>query len=121
MQNDINILLQYICEIKKYYFTRNMFSVCLMYDFFILKLKLVFTKQNIYLSVYRSNIYIVQLKKCDLKKVYALKSKAKCYIDARGPCILFPGSLSLFRRSTAMLRSILYYSMRDNFQNTPYY
>ena len=66
MQNDINVLFQYICEIKNYYFTRKMFSVCLMYDFFILKLKLVFTKQNI--CLYTREI----LKNDDLKKGYVL-------------------------------------------------
>ena len=49
LQDDINILLQYVCEINNYYFTRNMISVCLMYDFLFwngigLYIK---TKQNI--------------------------------------------------------------------------
>ena len=68
MQNDINILPQYICEIKNYYFTRNMFSVCLMYDFYF-EMETGFYKTK-HLSAYVRNIYTVQLKNYDLKKVH---------------------------------------------------
>ena len=68
MQNDSNNLLQYICEIKNYYFTKNMFSVSLMYDFYF-EIETGFYKTK-HSSAYVRNIYTVQLINYDLKKVH---------------------------------------------------